>query len=88
MLVAPNADPADGLLDVTVIDDINKLDLILSLPRIYKGTHLTHPKVSTGKANEIVLNPVQPMPLQADGELLGETPARFYVLPSMLYIAI
>jgi diacylglycerol kinase (ATP) len=88
MLVAPNADPADGLLDVTVIDDINKLDLLWSFPRIYKGTHLTHPRVSTRTAKEITLKPAQKMQLQADGELLGETPARFYVLPGILSIAI
>ena len=52
MLVAPNADPTDGLLDVTVIDDINKLDLLWSFPRIYKGTHLTHRRVSTMRARE------------------------------------
>jgi diacylglycerol kinase (ATP) len=88
MLVAPNADPTDGLFDVTVIDNINKVDLLWSFPKIYKGTHLTHPRVSTRKAGEIVLKPVQKMSLQADGELLGETPARFSVLPDKLSIAI
>ena len=88
MLVAPNADPADGLLEVTVIDNITKLDLLWSFPRIYKGTHLTHPKVSVRKAREVTLRPSQPMPLQADGEYLGETPARFSVLPGTLSIAI
>ena len=88
MLVAPNADITDGLLDVLIIDDLSKPDLIRSLPRIYKGTHLTHPKVSLKKLRDIDINSLQPMSIQADGELLGETPARFHVLPAALNLAI
>jgi len=88
MLIAPHADPTDGLLDVLVIDDISKPDLIRSLPRIYKGTHLSHPKVTTRRAREIEVRSSQKIPVQADGELLGETPVRFYVLPATLNVAI
>jgi len=88
MLVAPHADPADGLLDVLIIDDLTKPDLLWSLPRIYRGTHLTHPKVTMKRAREIEIRPKQQMSLQADGELLGETPARFHVLPAALNVAI
>ena len=88
MLVAPNADPADGLLDVVIIDDLGKLDLLWSLPRVYKGTHLTHPKVTVKRAREIDIRSGQKMSLQADGELLGEAPAHFYVLPAGLSIAV
>jgi len=88
MLVAPQADPTDGLLDVLIIDDLTKPDLLWSLPRIYKGTHLTHPKVTIKRAREIEIQTKQQMSLQADGELLGETPARFRVLPAALNVAI
>jgi len=53
MLPAPEADLTDGLLDVLVIGDLSKPDLLWSLPRLYKGTHLTHPKVTLKKAREI-----------------------------------
>jgi len=88
MLAAPNADPADGLLDVVVIDDLGKLDLLWSLPRIYKGTHLSHPKVTVKRAREVDIRPRQSMSLQVDGELLGQTPARVYLLPAALNVAI
>lgn len=88
MLAAPNADLADGLLDVVVIDDLSKLDLLKSLPRIYKGTHLSHPKVTVKRAREIDIRPRQQMSLQADGELLGEAPAYFRVLPAALNVVI
>jgi len=86
MLVAPQADPTDGLLDVLIIGDLSKPDLLWSLPRVYKGTHLTHPKVTVKTAREIHLQTQQPASLQADGELLGETPARFHILPAALNV--
>jgi YegS/Rv2252/BmrU family lipid kinase len=88
MLATPHADPADGLLDVLIIDDLSKPDLLWSLPRVYRGTHLTHPKVTVKRAREIDIHPAQQMFVQADGEILGEAPARFHVLPAALNIAI
>ena len=88
MLVAPQADPMDGLLDVLIIDDLTKPDLLRSLPRIYRGTHLTHPKVIMKRAKEIEIRSTHKMSLQADGELLGEAPACFRVLPAALNVAI
>ena len=88
MFAAPNADPGDGLFDVLIIDDMTKLDLLASLPRIYRGTHLTHPKVSMKKAKEVEIRTVLSTAVQADGELLGEAPARFTVLPAALTIVI
>ena len=88
MLATPDADPMDGLLDVLIIDDLSKPDLLWSLPRVYWGTHLTHPKVTVTRAREIEILPGEPMSLQADGELLGEIPARFEVLPAALNIII
>ena len=88
MFAAPDADPCDGFFDVLIIDGMTKPDLLMSLPRIYNGTHLTHPKVSVKKAKQIEIKPVRPTAVQADGELLGEAPARFTVLPSALTIII
>lgn len=88
MLAAPDADLTDGLLDVLIIGNLSKPDLIWSLPRVYKGTHLTHPKVTLKKAREIKISSEEPIPLQTDGELLGGLPARFYIQPAKLNIAI
>jgi len=88
MLPAPNADPGDGFFDVVIIDDITKPDLIVSIPRIYRGTHLTHPKVTLMRAREVEIRPALTSAVQADGELLGEAPASFSVLPAALNIVI
>ena len=88
MLTAPDACVADGFFDVLIIGNMTKPDLLWSLPRIYKGTHLTHPKVTIQKAKEIEIRSVQPIYVQADGELLGELPARFSMLPLALNIIV
>ncbi len=88
MLPAPNADPGDGFFDLLIIDDITKPDLIMSLPRIYRGTHLTHPKVTLMRAREVEIIPTLTSAVQADGELLGEAPARFSVLPAALNVVV
>lgn len=89
MFTAPGADLTDGLLDVMTVGDISRPDLLYSLQRIYRGTHLTHPKVGMQKAREVEISSLNGrMHLQADGELLGELPARFSVLPSALNIIV
>jgi diacylglycerol kinase (ATP) len=89
MHTAPGASVDDGLFDVLIIDDIGKPDLLRSLPRIYKGTHLTHRRVSLKKAKEIeVRSRDGSMYLQADGELLGRLPARFRILPGVLNVVV
>jgi YegS/Rv2252/BmrU family lipid kinase len=89
MFTAPGADLSDGLLDVLIVGDMSKPDLLRSLPRIYKGTHLTHPKVTLIKGKEVEVESLNGrMQLQADGELLGEVPARFRVLPSLLNVIV
>jgi diacylglycerol kinase (ATP) len=70
MFVAPDADLTDGCFNVLTIDDISKPDLLWSLPRVYKGTHLTHPKVTMQLGQEIEIESDRRLPVQADGELL------------------
>jgi diacylglycerol kinase (ATP) len=88
MFTTPLAEIDDGLFDVLIVGDLSKPDLLWSLPRIYKGTHLTHPKVELKKLKEIEVHPKVQMFVQADGELVGEAPAHFKVIPSALNIIV
>jgi diacylglycerol kinase (ATP) len=88
MFIAPQADIKDGLFDVVIIGDLSKPDLLVSIPRLYRGTHLTHPKVTLMHAREVEIQTKNTTALQADGELLGEAPARFTILPSALTILV
>jgi YegS/Rv2252/BmrU family lipid kinase len=88
MKVAPAALPADRKLDVVTVGDIGKLELLRVFPRIYKGTHVTHRLVRTEKAEAILIESRERMLVQADGELLGESPVRFSIHPGALCLAV
>lgn len=88
MHVAPHADLRDGLFDVVVVGDVGRLELVLALPKVYKGTHLEHPKVSWERAAVVRVEASQRMLLQVDGELVGEAPASFSIVPGALRVAV
>jgi YegS/Rv2252/BmrU family lipid kinase len=88
MHIAPQAELNDNLLDVVMIGDIGKLELLKELPTVYKGTHINHPKVRMVKAKRITVDSPERMLVHADGELLGESPASFWVVPAALSIVV
>jgi len=79
MKIAPKAAPTDGLLDVQ-IHSAPKKEAIALLPKIYKGEHLPHPNIHEAKRVRISIDGPVPLPIEADGEPLGHTPATFEVL--------
>lgn len=81
---APMAQINDGLLDVCVVGDFNKFELIKAIPGVYKGKHVTNPKFTHVQAKTISIKTSEPALVQLDGELVGRTPVRFTVLPSAI----
>jgi diacylglycerol kinase family enzyme len=88
MFMAPDASFSDGIFDVVILGNLNKLEVVVNLPRLYKGTHLTHPKVSFCHAREVHVEARERMFLQADGELIGEAPATFQIIPQALRVLV
>ena len=88
MRIAPNAEVADGSLDVVVLGDLGKLDLVRNVPRVYDGSHLTHPKVRSFSAMRVQASSPDRVLLQADGEVLGTAPASFHIVPSVLTLIV
>jgi diacylglycerol kinase (ATP) len=88
MFIAPGAAFNDGLFNVVILGNLNKLEVVMNVPRVYKGTHLTHPKVSHFSAREIHVEAQERMFLQAEGELIGEAPATFQVIPQALKVRV
>ncbi|TEU16574.1 MAG: diacylglycerol kinase family lipid kinase [Anaerolineales bacterium] len=88
MHIGPNAALDDGIFDVVIIGDTGKLEIVVNLPRIYRGTHLSHPKVDEYRAQEIRVKARERMLLQADGELIGEAPATFQIIPQALHVLV
>ena len=88
MHIAPEAELDDSLLDVVIVGDIGKFELLKALPMVYKGTHINHPKVRMKKARRITVESPERMLVYADGELLGEGPASFWLMPSALSVVV
>ena len=88
MRIAPYASLNDNLLDVCVIGDVGKFELLKSLPMVYKGTHGDHPKVSMDKAEKVTVESTEKVLVHADGEVLGEGPASFSLIPAALNIVV
>ena len=88
MKMCPEARPDDGLFDVLLIGDVTKVDLARTLPKIYRGTHLPHPKAELLQGRTVTIEPVDPMPVQFDGEQPGTTPVRFELVPRALRLRV
>jgi len=86
MRQTPNALPDDGLLDVTVINGVGKLEIIRSLKMLYDGTILSHPKIDGYKCRNLKVDSESLLLVEADGESLGHTPAEFSIIPSGINI--
>jgi diacylglycerol kinase (ATP) len=75
MRIAPRAIMDDGRLDVCVIEPLPKLELLRSFPRVFRGTHTTHPRVTMYSAPSVAVCTAEPHEIFADGEYAGTTPA-------------
>jgi len=88
MHIAPKAELGDSLLDVVIIGDVGKFELLKALPMVYKGTHINHPKVTMEQVTHITIESSERVLVYADGELLGECPASFWLMPAALRIVV
>ena len=88
MCIAPNADIYDGVFDVVCVGDVGKIDLLKTFPKIYKGTHITHPLVEIERSSHVEIKSADKVFIEADGEFLGECPASFRIIPAALSLAI
>ena len=88
MRLAPEADPADGLFDVVLIGDATKLDFVRTLPKIYRGTYLPHPRAEVVRGSRVEVRTAVPLPLALDGEQPGTTPAVFEIVPGALRVRV
>ncbi len=88
MHIGPHAALDDGLFNVVIIGDTGKLEFIANVPRVYRGTHLSHPKIAEYRARKVWVKAQERMFLQADGELIGEAPATFQIIPQALRVLV
>lgn len=86
MLVAPAAKLDDGLLDICLIAEAGRVEFLRAFPGVFKGTHVSHPKVTMLQGREIRIDSDPPLPVLVDGDVRGFTPVSFRVTPAALNI--
>ncbi|HET6815736.1 MAG TPA: diacylglycerol kinase [Mycobacteriales bacterium] len=87
MKVCPDASLTDGLLDVTIIGPLSKPEFLRTFPRVFKGTHVTHPAVTCRKAKIVSLSSPG-VTAYADGEFLANLPITCETVPGAVQVLV
>jgi diacylglycerol kinase (ATP) len=85
MRVCPDAQPHDGLLDVTWLGGVRTRTFLRVFPSVFSGKHVESPYVSTGRARRIVLDAPGQV-AYADGERIGDLPVEIQAVPGVLKV--
>ena len=93
MMVAPEADPSDGLFDVTIIHNAKLADIASNSGKMKAGTlyDMEEDKVVARRGRKVVMTPEDdkgPVYLEVDGETPGMLPATWQILPGALTIRV
>ncbi|WP_280267900.1 YegS/Rv2252/BmrU family lipid kinase [Nocardia wallacei] len=87
MMICPDAVLDDGLLDLTVVGVMSRLEMLRMLPALSSGKRIDHPAVTQYRAATITLTAPN-APVTADGDPAGALPATFRALPAAQQIRI
>jgi len=85
MLVCPDAQLDDGMLDLTVLGPISKPEFIRVFPTVYKGTHVNHRAVTVRRARSVTLV-ADGVTAYADGERVAVLPVTIDAVPGALHV--
>jgi diacylglycerol kinase (ATP) len=82
--IAPNADPSDGLLDVILIPKRSIAEAALVVAEILLGKHLSSSAIIFRRGKKVSVRSKPGMWFNVDGELVGNSPAVFQIIPAAL----
>jgi diacylglycerol kinase (ATP) len=84
MKICPSARFDDGVLDVLILSEVSIFELIRVFPKVYSGSHVSHPAIEIIKGREISVS--APAKAFADGEFIAELPISIHVEPGSLKV--
>jgi diacylglycerol kinase (ATP) len=88
MLIAPDADPSDGLIEYVRWGPIGRLGLMRMLPRLYDGTHIVHPLASRRAVRRVEFDLDAPVDVMVDGEIITVKCQILEILPGAMDVYI
>jgi diacylglycerol kinase (ATP) len=86
MRVAPQARLQSGWLELCVVGEMSRLSFLRAFPSVFRGSHVSHPKVTMLRAREVAISALEPHRVLGDGELIADLPVSFKVLPRALAV--
>ena len=87
-MIAPHASLCDGLLNAIVVGDVSRFEMLKIRPTIYNGSHINHPRIREIKTSAVKIESDEHLIVEADGDIIGECPASFSVLPSAIKVVV
>ena len=86
MMIAPQAEIADGLIEYVRWGPIGRLGLLRNLPGLYDGTHIQHPLAERHATRHVEFELAAPVNVMVDGEVLQLHCEKLDVLPGALEV--
>ena len=88
LMIAPQADTSDGLVEVTRVGVLQRWDFARTFPKIFTGRHMEHPLISRAAARRIDFQLPRPIDIMVDGEVMQCQPESIEVLPSAVDVIV
>jgi YegS/Rv2252/BmrU family lipid kinase len=86
MKISPNSGLTDGVFEIIQVGEVSKFDFLKTLPKVFKGTHLTHPKLSMRTAYKLEISSSKNLSVFADGDPITDLPISIGILNSVLKV--
>ena len=88
MRISPGARPDDGLLNISLVDVLGRLQIVRRFPSILSGRYVEDKRVDYFTGKRLEIDAVPTAELQADGDIIGTTPATVELLPRTLKLVV
>jgi len=88
MHIAPLASLSDGLLDVYIFKGYSGLSAYRHLFSLLTGTHMRDPEVRFHRGRRLRIETASALPVQADGDVIGNTPVDIGIVPGALQVIV
>ena len=88
MRISPGARPDDGLLNISLVDALGRLQIVRRFPSILSGRYVEDERVDYFTGKRLEIDAVPPAEFQADGDIIGTTPATIELLPGALKLVV
>ena len=88
MRISPGARPDDGLLNISLVDALGRLQIVRRFPSILSGRYVEDERVDYFTGKRLEIDAVPPAEFQADGDIIGTTPATIELLPGTLKLVV